>query len=640
MSGGASAGMRHVILGTAGHIDHGKTALVHALTGIDPTRFPEERDRGMTIDIGFAYLDLPDGSRLGIIDVPGHERFVRNMLAGSAGTDLVLLVVDVNEGVMPQTREHLDIINLLGVETGCVALTKIDTADPEYVEIVSSEVMDLLADTALAGAPLMPVSAVTGEGLDAMKATLADLAAQARGKSDAGLCRLPVDRVFTMKGHGTVVTGTLASGTLRVNDELIALPSGVATRVRQLQSHGEAVDVVHAGSRVAANCGAVATEDLARGETLVRPGTAEATGFFNARVSVLPQAVHSLRHRTKVKCYLGTASAVATPILIEGDEYAPGMTGFVQLRLDRPLLALRGDRFILRTGSPEITIGGGELLDPRPAKIRRRTQVNLDALAALVGGDHARAAGQWLADAPQGIGEAALARRLGIPLDALSPLLADAGDAVRLDAHPEAVWTHATVLTAALTRLEEIVSTYFADHPTRMSMPREEARTAVAARHGRALTDAALARAVEAGTLEDEAGGVRLAGRTVELPPKLAQLKDRVLKLYGDAGPAPPLITHLADELGAQRDDVDTVLAALQEEGVLLRASGTLAYPREQWQRIAGAIAGHFEDHDTLAVADLKDLLGISRKHAMPILEYADATGLTIRRGDVRIRRA
>ncbi len=634
---------RHVILGTAGHIDHGKTTLVRALTGIDPTRFPEERDRGMTIDIGFAYLDLPDGARLGIVDVPGHERFVRNMLAGAAGIDLVLLVVDVNEGVMPQTREHLDIITLLGVNTGCVALTKIDTADQEFVALVRSEVEDLLAATPLKGAPMVPVSGTTGEGLDALRETLATLATEARAKSSAGLCRLPVDRVFTMKGHGTVVTGTLTGGTLRVNDEVVAHPAGVKTRVRQLQSHGQSVEAAQAGTRVAVNCSGLATGDLGRGDTLVHVGAAEPTGYFNARVQVLPGAAHSVRHRTKLKCYMGTASAVATPILLDGDEYGPGATGFAQLRLDRPLLALRGDRYILRTGSPEITVGGGEVLDPAPAKIRRRTHVPRAGWEAVASGNDASAALQWLAEANAGMTTPALARRLGVPAATVEPLLADhtaRGACSRIDAHPEALWVHGDVLAAATERMRGTIRGYFTAHPTRMNMPREEARNAVAARYGLGVAGAGLAHLVAAGEIAEAEGAVRLAGREVELPPRLANLKAQLLSLFDAAGATPPLIRHLAGELDADGADVDAVLAALQEEGTILRAASTLAYTRDQWDRIAATIRTHFETHDTLGVADLKTLLGVTRKYAMPILEYADATGLTIRKGDVRIRRA
>lgn len=631
-----------IVIGTAGHIDHGKSTLVQALTGTDPDRWEEEKERGMTIDLGFARIELPDGRKVGIVDVPGHERFVRNMLAGAAGIDLVLLVVDVNEGVMPQTREHLDIVNLLGVQAGCVALTKIDTAEPEYTEIVASEVEDLLAGTTLAGAPMVPVSGATGAGLPELRDTLGALAARVQAKSATGLCRLPIDRVFTMRGHGTVITGTLTGGTLRTNDELVALPAGVRTRVRHLQSHGETVEEAHAGTRVAVNCGGISTGDLGRGDTLVHAEEAEATGFFNARVHVLPAAGHPIRHRKKLKCYVGTAFAVATPVLLDGDEYGTGTTGFAQLRLDRPLLALRGDRFILRTGSPEITIGGGEVLDPTPAKVRRRSHVRRENLAALADGDDQRAALQWLRESAHGLSTPTVARRLGVPPAVVEPLLAEAqreGSCSLVPAHPEPLWIHRETLEAAAEQLRTTVQGFFAAHPTRMNMPREEARTAIAARFGVGLAAAVVAHLVAAGEIAEAEGAIRLAGRRVELPPRLAELKARLLELYAAAGAAPPLIAHLARELHADAGDVDKVLAALQEEGNLVRAGNTLAYTRDQWDRIAQAIGAHFDSQETLAVNDLKALLGVTRKYAMPILEYADATGLTIRKGDVRVRR-
>ncbi|UCD58559.1 MAG: selenocysteine-specific translation elongation factor, partial [Candidatus Hydrogenedentota bacterium] len=349
--------MKHLIVGTAGHIDHGKSALVKALTGIDPDRLKEEKERGLTIDLGFAHFDLPDGTRVAFVDVPGHERFVKNMLAGAAGMDIVILVVDATESVMPQTREHLDIMKLLGVSRGMVAITKVDIADGEMVEIVEAELEELLRNTFLEGAPVVRFSSKTGEGIEEIRRLIADAVGEKRQKSEEGLFRFPIDRVFTMKGFGTVVTGTVFSGWLAEDEPVVVLPDGLSARARQLQSHNDRQARISAGMRAAMNLTNVSVHQLKRGDTLVRPGTAEPSSLLDAKVRLLPSAPRKLSRGSNLKLYVATGQRMARMTLMDRPKLEPGEESYAQLRLTQPLCIFRGDRFVIRGESPEFTIG-------------------------------------------------------------------------------------------------------------------------------------------------------------------------------------------------------------------------------------------------------------------------------------------
>lgn len=375
--------MKHLILGTAGHIDHGKTSLVRALTGIDTDRLKEEKERGITIELGFAHLELPGDIQFGIVDVPGHERFVRAMVAGVGGMDLVMLVIAADEGVMPQTREHLEICQLLGVRKGLVALTKCDMVDEDWLHLVTEEVRDYLAGSFLEEAPIVPLSSKTGAGLEDLKTTLGQLAAEVHEKSVDGPFRLPVDRVFTVAGFGTVVTGTLLSGAMAVGDEVEVLPSGLTSRVRSIQTHGRKSEQAEAGQRVAVNLQGIDYADMARGDVIVPRGVFRTTRTVDARLDFLASAPRELKHRATLRLHSATYEVSAQAILLEGDTLAPGASAFVQLRLKSPVLLLPGDFFILRSYSPQITVGGGVVLDPAPPRRRRRSAQARELLDAL-----------------------------------------------------------------------------------------------------------------------------------------------------------------------------------------------------------------------------------------------------------------
>ncbi|MBI4391738.1 MAG: selenocysteine-specific translation elongation factor, partial [candidate division NC10 bacterium] len=370
--------MKHIIVGTAGHIDHGKTSLVKALTGIDTDRLKEEKERGISIELGFAHLTLPDGLRLGIVDVPGHERFVKTMLAGVGGIDLVILVIAADEGIMPQTREHLHICRLLQIPRGLVALTKRDLVDADWLELVAEEVRTFLKGTFLEGAPVLPVSATTGEGLDALKAALAALAAEAEPKRVEGIFRLPIDRVFTMKGFGTVITGTLLAGSLKVGDEVVVLPEGLRSRVRRLQVHGETVEQAFAGQRTAVNLPGIEVSAIARGSLLCLPGTLRPSTAMDATLTLLEDAPRPLKNRGRIRFHLGTSELLARAVLLDREELPPGQSAYVHLRLESPGAALPQDRFVIRSYRPAVTVGGGMILDPAPPQRRRKRQEILE----------------------------------------------------------------------------------------------------------------------------------------------------------------------------------------------------------------------------------------------------------------------
>ncbi|HEU5393646.1 MAG TPA: selenocysteine-specific translation elongation factor, partial [Candidatus Methylomirabilis sp.] len=381
--------MKHIIVGTAGHIDHGKTSLVKALTGIDTDRLKEEKERGISIELGFAHLTLASGLRLGIVDVPGHERFVKTMLAGVGGIDLVVLVIAADEGIMPQTREHLHICRLLQIPRGLVALTKRDLVDPDWLEMVAEEIRIFLKGTFLEGAPILPVSATTGAGLEALKAALAAVAAETEPKRVEGIFRLPIDRVFTMRGFGTVITGTLLAGSLKIGDEVAVLPEGARSRVRRLQVHGETVEQAFAGQRTAVNLPGVEVSGIARGSLLCFPGALHPSIAMDASLTLLADAPRPLKNRSRVRFHLGTSELLARVVLLDREELEPGQSAYVHYRLESPGAALPQDRYVIRSYSPAVTIGGGIILDPAPPERRRKRQEILDHLRVLEQGSPA-----------------------------------------------------------------------------------------------------------------------------------------------------------------------------------------------------------------------------------------------------------
>ena len=625
--------MQHVIVGTAGHIDHGKSALVLALTGTDPDRLREEKERGITIDLGFAHTTEQD-TVLSFVDVPGHERFVRNMLAGVGGMDLVMLHVASDESVMPQTREHFEICRLLRVPAGLVVITKTDLADAGMLDVVRLEIQELVSDSFLEGAPVVAVSARTGEGIPALRRTLADLASTARRRTSDGPPRLPIDRVFSMKGFGTVVTGTLLSGRLTHDDELVLQPSGRVVKVRGLHVHSKSQGEAVAGQRVAVNLSGVDVADITRGETLTSTDAVTVTRHADVLIELLPTA-RQLKHGARVRFHQGTRELVGRIVLPDATHLEPGASACVRIYLDAPAALVRGDRFILRAYSPLATIAGGTILDPLPprrgvrtaagiARLQRLRQSEQDAVMAAI--EDAGLCGLPLPQLSGRMGVASTQRRALVERLVHASLASDIGGtlvaASRLSAVEEAV-------VAAVTR-------YHAGHPLEDGMPREEARERLFARAPlpvfehvlRVLTDRKRIIARDR---------IALAGHTVALTHDEARARDAMVETLRAAKLMPPDPSMLATQIGVPLEVVTRIATLLVRRSELVRA-GDLLFHESAMKQLKSEIQSLKQSGvtDTIDVASFKDRYNITRKYAIPLLEYLDRERVTKRVGDGR----
>jgi selenocysteine-specific elongation factor len=610
-----------VVVGTAGHVDHGKSTLVHALTGIDPDRLAEEKRRGMTIDLGFAHLTLPSGRLVGIVDVPGHARFIRNMLAGVNGLDAVLLVVAADEGVMPQTVEHLEIVHLLEVSRGLVALTKVDLVEPDWLELVGAEVTAALAGTTLAGAELVPVSAPTGQGLEVLKGRLDALLAAAPRPADRQRPRLPVDRVFTIAGFGTVVTGTLVEGSLSVGEELEVMPGGRRVRIRGLEQHNRRLEVATPGGRVAVNLVGIEKDELRRGHVLARPGTLGQSRRIDAEVTVLAGAARPLRHGSALMLHAGTAEVAARAILLDADEIAPGGRGWAQLYLAEPIAAQAGDRFVLRRPSPSETIAGGRFADLEPRRHPRHDAAVPASLERRLAGEVLQ---EELAKYPRGITEAAL----------LKATLAPEADLGKLEARRAGGWIFSPAVWAALAaRALALAADQHRAHPLRPGIPREELRSRLGLPP--AAFTAVAGELVAEGTLVESGGDLALPGHRVELDPGLDGPAQRLLAVLGRAPYAPPSLPDALQEAGAGPE----VLRALVRDGRLVRLSEEVAFTREAHAAALALVREIVAAEGGVTVARLRDAMAASRRPVLAFLEHLDAERITRRQGDVRTLR-
>ena len=628
-------------VGTAGHVDHGKSTLIETLTGIDPDRLHEEKARGMTIDLGFAWLKLPDGREISIVDVPGHERFIRNMLAGVGGIDAALLVIAADEGVMPQTREHLDILELLEVRHGVVALTKADLVDDDWREFVAEEVREVLRTTRLSGAPVVAVSALARTGVRDLVAALSETLNHVPPKRDIGRPRLPVDRVFTLTGFGTVVTGTLRDGSIGVGQELEVVPEGLRTRARGLQTHRTRVEVAQPGRRVAVNIAGIATDELGRGSVLVFPGTMRPTLSVDVRLRLLPTVAKPLEHGTLVGVHVGTAETVARTIVIGGDRIEPGATGWVNLRLAHAIAAARDDDVIVRALSPARTLGGGRVVDPHPPNRRRRGEVSVASLVALTTGTTEEMfVGSVARLEPCTVDEAVRASGLdqSVADDLFHRLLAT-GEIVPV------AGLHFTVSgwDGIAGRVMAALQAYHALHPIRAAMPKEELRGRIGAlRRGSSgaemrLFGGVIARLATNGLVVDEGIGVRLASHTVDLSGTVRKTADELLGALSARPFAPPTLDEFrASRAGGAAPIDEDLLTALVRNGELVRVTDDLAFLREAYDEIARRVIGHLDLHGSITVAEARDLTGTSRKYVLPFLESLDQDRYTRRVGDVR----
>jgi len=637
--------MKSVIVGTAGHIDHGKSALVQALTGTDPDRLKEEKARGITIDLGFAHTTV-EGLHLAFVDVPGHERFVKNMLAGVGGIDLVVLVVAADESVMPQTREHFEICRLLRVPAGLVALSKADLADAEMTELARLEVRELVAGSFLDGAPIVPVSARTGSGLDDLRAALVQASARVRGRAQTTVTRLPVDRVFSMKGFGTVVTGTLVSGTVAAERELVIAPGQRPVKVRGVQVHGLKFAEATAGHRCAVNLAGIDVHEIARGQSLVTPDAFVETRVVDVAIEVLGEA-KPLQHGARVRFHQGTAEVMGRVGIIDpqATTVQPGGHGCARLRLESPAVLARGDRYILRAYSPPVTIAGGVVLDPFPPRDRIRAAATTDRCRALGfdgastdrGTSERRAAAVLVADAgPAGLPISALVSRVGVDPAALEVRVRELVEG-GLIAAAEGV----LVDRAVLVRLEESILSALAEHhraqPLSEGVSREELRAQRFRRGDQRVFEHALAELVSAGkiTLRDR---VALSTHQLALSPEESRAKEAIERAYRAASLKPPDPPALAVELGVSGAVADRMLRLLQRQKVLVRLD-SLWFHEEALEQLKASVAAMKREGAParIDVATFKERYGVTRKFAIPLLEYLDRERVTRRSGDSRI---
>jgi selenocysteine-specific elongation factor len=636
--------MRPVVIGTAGHIDHGKTALVRRLTGIDTDRLKEEKERGISIDLGFAHRTLPSGRRIAIVDVPGHERFVKNMLAGATGVDLVLLVVAADEGVMPQTREHLAIVSLLRIEQGVVALTKADLVDSETVGVVKSEVKDLLADTPLRGAPVIAVSAVTGEGLEELERALDAAVESVRVKSSSGPVRLPIDRVFPVEGIGTVVTGTLWSGTVRPGDALELLPSGKAVRVRQAQVHDSAVEEGLAGQRLALAIHGVSREHVKRGDWLVSPGRLGPSQILDVRLDLLDSAPKPLGSRARLRCHLGASEILGRAVLFERDALRPGESSWAQLRLEEPAVAAAGDRIVIRSYSPATTIAGAVVVDPTPAKRARlapgeatrletlRSGSAMDKLVVLA--EEAGSAGI--------VGEGAAVRLGSIAESITEAASAAVAAAISVDAEAKLVRLRdGRLVTPAawrdvLDRLVTAVTEYSSRNRLRDGAPKGELKSLLARDLPGPVFDEALEVLVRGGRLAIRSDRVALPEAAPALNPKQEQAVDTIEKRLSSKGFQVPGVDELTRGIPPAERPAE-LIRYLVDSGRAVKITSELLYPRALWDELEARLRAHFRKNATLSMGTFKELTQVSRKYAVPLLEHLDRLGITRREGDERV---
>ena len=612
-----------MILGTAGHIDHGKTTLVRALTGVDTDRLPEEKRRGITIELGFAPLQLPDVGTVGVVDVPGHEAFVRTMVAGATGIDLALVVVAADEGVMPQTREHLAVLSLLGIDRGVVALTKSDLVEPDWLALVEDDVRAALAGSPLHAAPVIAVSAATGAGLDALRVALADVAKQVGVRGDDDLFRLPIDRAFTVRGTGTVVTGTVWSGALERDEVVRLMPSGGTARVRGLHAHGHAVERVRAGDRAAVALVGVTLDDARRGGTLVRGGAWRTTRVLRADVELLPDAPRPLGARARVRMHLGTAD-VGARIVVRGGALAPGARGEARVVLDEPVIARAGDRFVLRAESPVATVGGGVVADPlaplraRPWPPSERTPESLLRLA--------------LADAgAAGVDAEELPVRLGVPAAAVDPVVR-AVSPWRVGSRlldPDLV---GVLDERALDTLRD----FHVEHPLEAGAPASWLRSRLHVADE--ISSALLGQLAAVGRVVVEQGLVRRADFAPTLSSAQRALRDELVQQLTAAGTEPPSLDELAVVLRAAPAQLLAIAHLLAREGALAPVEPTRFYPAATVARLVDTLRQGMTPDSDYGPAELRELLGFSRKFLIPFMEFCDREGYTLRDASGRRR--
>ena len=635
--------MKQIILGTAGHIDHGKTSLVKAITGIDTDRLKEEKERGITIELGFAHLDLPSGQQLGVVDVPGHEKFVKNMVAGATGIDIVAMVIAADEGVMPQTREHMEICTLLGVRYGLVALTKVDLVDEEMLELAQEDIREFTRGSFLENAPVIPVSAATGQGLPELVQALDGLSRQVPVRPPSSLFRLPVDRVFTMKGFGTVITGTLVSGKVQVGDSIMVYPGRISSKVRGIQVHNHSVPAAEAGMRTAINFQGLDKEVVNRGDVLSSPQGLKPSHMIDVQFHYLASGGKPMKNRTRVRFHTGTSEILGNLILLEHDELKPGETTVAQLRLDAPVAIVKGDHYVVRSYSPVRTVGGGQILNPIPPKHKRFNPGIIQGLKDILSsgpealiGFHLEAsghAGTCFADLR--LTTSLTDKQLELALQGMM----SARTIIQIDKETR-TFVHKKSFDTLVKAAAEHLKGYHQAFPLKSGMLKEELKSKFPPDTDVKLFNLVLNQMIKDNVVAQEEKTVRLKSHKVSLAGDEATLRQKMLKIYRDSGLQPPFFRDVTESLKAEPAQAKDVLNLLIEEGQIIRTKDDLYFHAEAIADLKLRLVKFLEQHGEMNPSQFKDMTGgASRKFLIPLLEYFDSKNVTLRVGDVRMLR-
>jgi selenocysteine-specific elongation factor len=631
--------MRHIIIGTAGHIDHGKSSLVKALTGTDPDRLKEEKEREMTIDLGFAFL----GDNITFIDVPGHEKFVKNMAAGVSTIDMVLLVIAADDGIMPQTREHFDILQLLGVNRGLIAVTKIDMVEQDWLELVIEEIKALVKGTFLEGAPILPVSNATGQGIAELKNLILDLAQRLEARPDKGVFRLWIDRIFTMKGSGTVIAGTVLSGSCKTGDTVELLPQQRQLRVRRVQVHNKTLEQCVTGERAAINLMDIEKEEIERGNMLAKPGYYQPTYMLNARLNLLKSSPHPLKNRDRIRLHLGTGEIIARVVLLERQELFPGESTFVQFRLEAPCLADYGDRYVIRSFSPTQTIGGGTIVEVHPPKLKYLPEEELKRLALLEQADPHVIIEQYLLKNEYALKTVShLAQELSLAPEAVSQILEtlQQRDRIRVIADkPEWAVVHATHFQGARSAILEFLQKFHQEHPMLRGIKKSELRERLFGKMNNMLFDTILATLLQENRVTVQEEKIFLAGHEIRFTPKQQEIKHQVEQIYLTREYVTPGWDEIVTEVAAKPKDILDVVTGLIELGVLVEIKyyeKPAIFHKEHIDKAREILVNYLKQHGAIRLGEFRELINSTRKFATPILVYFDQIGVTERDGEIR----
>ena len=631
--------MKQIILGTAGHIDHGKTSLIKAISGYDTDRLKEEKQRGITIELGFASLDLPSGIHIGIVDVPGHEKFIKNMVAGATGIDVVAMIIAADEGVMPQTREHLEICALLGIQYGFIVLTKIDMVDAEWAELVKEDLAEFVEGTFLENAPVIPVSSVTGEGIPEFIQALDSFCAQISVKKPSGLFRLPVDRVFTIKGFGTVITGTLISGKIAVGETVMIYPEDTKSKIRGLQVHDQQVNTAEAGMRTAINFQGIEKATVNRGDVIARLGTLKNSYMLDIELHLLESNSRPVKNRDRVRLHTGTSELPCNVILLDRETLEPGETAIVQLRLDNPVACVKDDRFVIRSYSPVRTLGGGRILNPIPNKHKRfKDGINAD-LTALANADeetlvllNAKDAGYaeiTYTDLP------IVTNLSGKQLDKSLQLLLSKQLLIQTDKENKR-YIHQNTYETFISKVSDLLTQYHLTHPLKNGMPKGELKSKFPPMMSDKLFNHLLNAMIKSNKIVLSENNVRLASHKITLKTDQSDIKKKIIDTYLNSRLQPPYFKELAGTLEIDPRESKNVLMLLVKEGSIVKVKEELFFHADVITDLKNRLKDFLKSNGEITTPQFKEMTGASRKYTIPLLEYFDDENLTIRVGDIR----